>query len=86
MSERFVMLTVTRGGKTFVADGGYKFKEGDRTSVAIHLPERKDALRELAQKGWTPVPPEASPAEDGSEDEAVQTGDSVAPSAEAANA
>ena len=44
MSERFVMLTVTRGGKSFVVDGRYTFKEGDRTAVAIHLPEREDAL------------------------------------------
>lgn len=86
MSERFVMLTVVRGGKSFVVDGGYKFKEGDRIAVAIHLPERDDALRELAQKGWTPAPPEADSSEAGPDTEGAPAAGSVSASPDAANA
>jgi Trk K+ transport system NAD-binding subunit len=55
MSERFVILAVERDGATFVMDGGFTFEEGDRVAVAIHLPERDDALRELADQGWIPA-------------------------------
>lgn len=60
MSERFVLLTVERDGKTFVVDGRYKFRDGDRIAVAIHRPEREEALRELAAQGWTPAPADAA--------------------------
>jgi len=56
LSERFVSLAVEREGKVFVMDGDWRFQEDDRLSVAIHLPERDDALRELADAGWTPLP------------------------------
>ena len=54
LSERFVSLAVEREGKMLVMDGDWRFQEDDRLSVAIHLPERDDALRELADAGWTP--------------------------------
>jgi len=67
MSERFVMLTVDRDGSTFVVDGGWAFREGDLVSVALHAPEREDALRELAAQGWHPAPPrEDAAVDDGS--------------------
>jgi len=56
LSERFVTLTVEREGKTVVMDGLWKFRDGDRVSVAIHAPEREDALRELAALGLAKVP------------------------------
>ena len=49
-------MTVDRDGKTFVMDGRWKFKAGDTISVAIHAPEREDALRELAGIGFTLLP------------------------------
>ena len=57
MSEHFVILSVERDSATFVMDGGFTFREGDRVAVALHLPERHDALRELADGGWIPAPP-----------------------------
>jgi NhaP-type Na+/H+ or K+/H+ antiporter len=54
LSERFVILAARRGGETSVMSGSWRFKQGDRIAVAIHRPEREDALRELASKGWRP--------------------------------
>ncbi|MFP6655935.1 MAG: sodium:proton antiporter [Myxococcota bacterium] len=51
LDERYVMLTVERDGSTFVMDGGWDFQDGDRVAVALHLPEREDALRALAAEG-----------------------------------
>ncbi len=71
VSERFVMLTVERDGATFVMDGGWQFREGDRLAVALHVPERADALRELEMQGWCPLgeePEEPGKAEAGESD------------------
>ncbi len=65
LSERFVVLTVDRGGQTFVMDDKWSARKGDQVSVAIHGPEHEDALRELAGRGWQPVT--AEQAEPGSE-------------------
>lgn len=54
LSERFVILAARRGSETSVMSGSWRFKQGDRIAVAIHRPEREDALRELASKGWRP--------------------------------
>lgn len=56
LSERFVMLAVERDGATLVVDGKWKLREGDRLAVALHRPEREDALRELAVRGLVPDP------------------------------
>lgn len=58
LSERFVSLAVERNGEMQVMNARWAFREGDRLSVAIHQPERDDALRELADAGWLPVPPD----------------------------
>jgi len=50
--ERFVMLAVEREGATFVVDGKWTFQDGDRVAIALHLPEREEALRALHAKGW----------------------------------
>lgn len=54
MSESFVMLAVEREGAMLVMDGRWTFREGDLLSVALHVPEREDAMRELALQGWHP--------------------------------
>ncbi|MCP4904530.1 MAG: sodium:proton exchanger [bacterium] len=59
LSERFVMLTVERGGETLVMAGTWQFRGGDRLAIALHLPEREDAVRELVERGWHLVPEEA---------------------------
>ena len=46
-------LTAEREGKTVVMDGLWKFRDGDQVAIAIHAPEREDALRELAVLGFT---------------------------------
>lgn len=55
LSERFVMLTIERNGEVLVLDNNWKFREGDRTAVAIHAPEYDDAVRELAARGCQSV-------------------------------
>lgn len=56
MSERFVMLTVERDGRTLVMDGRWKAKAGDLVAVAIHVPEHEEAIHELELQGWLPAP------------------------------
>jgi len=51
LDERFVMLAVEREGATFVVDGKWQFRDGDRVAIALHVPERDDALRALEEKG-----------------------------------
>jgi len=72
MSEHFVMLAVERDGATFVMDAGWKVREGDRLAIALHLPERAEALSELEMRGWRPAPRE--PELDGSEPESSGVG------------
>lgn len=55
LSERFVILSRVRDGKTFVMYAGWEHREGDVIAVAIHLPEREEALRDLANHGWEPT-------------------------------
>ena len=31
---------------------GFKFREGDVAAIAVHVPEREEALRLLAEMGW----------------------------------
>ncbi len=52
IDERFVMLSVERDGATLVVDGRWTFRDQDRVAIALHLPERDDALRALAEGGW----------------------------------
>ena len=61
-TERSVMLAVSRGGKSYVVDARMRFEEGDVVSIAIHTPEREDALRELARAGWHPIGDDAETA------------------------
>jgi NhaP-type Na+/H+ or K+/H+ antiporter len=52
LDERFVILVVERDGATFVVDGDWVFRDADKAAIALHLPERDDALRALADRGW----------------------------------
>lgn len=56
LSERFVILSVDRAGQIFVMQAGWEFREGDVIAVAIHLPEREEALRDLTARGWKRAP------------------------------
>ena len=55
LDERYVILVVQRDGTTVVMDGKWIFREGDRIAVAIHVPEREEAIRALASRGWQPA-------------------------------
>jgi NhaP-type Na+/H+ or K+/H+ antiporter len=52
LDERYVMLVVERDGTTVVMDAKWIFRDGDRVAIAIHVPERADAIRALASRGW----------------------------------
>jgi len=56
LSERSVILSIVRDGATEAMRRGRSHNEGDIAAIAIHLPEREDALRELASQGWQPRP------------------------------
>jgi len=73
LSERYVILTIDRDGETRVMFSKSTLKSGDVASIAIHLPERDDGLRDLATRGWQPTTlsdPEAEGAEEDGSDEA----------------
>lgn len=84
-SERSVMLVVERDGASFVMDGKWRFKDGDRVAVAIHAPEREEALRELASQGLQLLPPEEQDEPEGGPDSETAAADED-PGAEAAEA
>lgn len=55
--ERFVLLTLARGSQVRPMSWSMAPRAGDRSAVAIYLPEREEALRTLAEAGWRiPVP------------------------------
>jgi NhaP-type Na+/H+ or K+/H+ antiporter len=82
LDERFVILVVERDGATFVMDGKWSFRAGDRAGIALHTPERDDALRALAARGWQPCAPE--PEGERAEGEAGSASDPAEPSEEVA--
>jgi voltage-gated potassium channel Kch len=53
--ERYVILTVERNGFARPMSMGLSPREADLATVAIHIPERRDALEALASLGWRPV-------------------------------
>jgi len=55
LDERYVILVVERDGATFVMDARWVSREGDRVAIAIHVPEREDAIRALMNLGWQPA-------------------------------
>lgn len=55
LDERYVILVVQRDDTTVVMDAKWIFREGDRIAVAIHVPEREEAIRALTSRGWQPA-------------------------------
>lgn len=52
LDERYVMLALVRDGTTVVMDAKLDCREGDHAAIALHLPEREEAIRALADQGW----------------------------------
>ncbi|HEB88288.1 MAG TPA: sodium:proton antiporter [Deltaproteobacteria bacterium] len=52
LDERYVILSVERDDRTFVMDRQWKAEPGDRAAIALHRPEREEAIRALAERGW----------------------------------
>lgn len=67
LSERLVILTVVSDGETRAMRRGRTHREGDVAAIAIHLPEREDALRDLANQGWTLIEEARDESEDSPE-------------------
>ena len=56
VGERFVVLVVQRGDETVPMAMGYRPVRGDEATVAVHAPEREEALRALESMGWWEIP------------------------------
>lgn len=80
--ERFVILAVRRGERTFPMYMRFEPREGDRASVALYRPERESALEQLAGLGWKEPPPEPEPDTDAEVEEGEEAVEPT-PSAEA---
>ena len=52
--ERYVILAVERDGLARPMSMNLVLREGDVASVAIHLPEKAEALEALGPLGWRP--------------------------------
>jgi NhaP-type Na+/H+ or K+/H+ antiporter len=57
--ERFVLLTLRRGKRTFPMSMAVEPQKGDVCAVAVYTPERDEAQRVLEQWGWRTRPPSA---------------------------
>jgi hypothetical protein len=53
--ERYVILTAERSGFARPMSMGLSPQAGDLATVAIHIPERRDALEALGSLGWEVV-------------------------------
>jgi hypothetical protein len=54
--ERLVVLALHRGDRVEPMSMGMKPQRGDEATVAIHIPEREEALRALEAMGWWEIP------------------------------
>ena len=54
--ERFIVLAIERGGVTRPMSTRFVLKPGDWASVALHAPERSEAVEALTGLGWVPEP------------------------------
>ena len=52
--EAFVILAIERGGVTHPMSMAFEPKPDDGANVALHIPERDEALATLASRGWLP--------------------------------
>lgn len=53
--ELFVIVSVRRGKRVTPMHVGYKWRNGDLATIAVYAPERDEALRLLAERGWLPT-------------------------------
>jgi Trk K+ transport system NAD-binding subunit len=60
VAERFVILTVSRGGKVQPMHAKLKLQKGDVAAVAVHSVEREEAHETLRAMGWEPQPGESA--------------------------
>ena len=51
--ERFLILAIRRGERAFPMSRDFEARKGDIAAVALHDPERDEALRLLGEIGWT---------------------------------
>jgi hypothetical protein len=58
VGERFVILSVGRGGKAQPMHTKLKLQKGDAAAIAVHSVERDEAHETLRAMGWEPRPPE----------------------------
>jgi NhaP-type Na+/H+ or K+/H+ antiporter len=54
--EWYVPLTVKRGARTTPFHLAYQPRQGDIATVALHRPERQEAVDHLRRRGWHPRP------------------------------
>jgi NhaP-type Na+/H+ or K+/H+ antiporter len=50
--ELFAIVSVTRGRLVSPMQAAYRFRKGDVAAIAIHAPDREEALAELQRLGW----------------------------------
>ena len=58
VGERFVILSVGRGGKVQPMHTKLKLQKGDAAAIAVHSVERDEAHETLRAMGWEPQPAE----------------------------
>ena len=59
--ERYVLLCITRGTRTFPMYAGLSPEAGDVAAIALHTDEQEAAVRSLRELGWIPEDPESEP-------------------------
>jgi len=55
-NERYVILAIERGGSVMPMSMAVAPRRGDEATVAVHVPERDEALRLLEAAGWWALP------------------------------
>jgi hypothetical protein len=51
--ELYVILAIRRGERAFPMSRDFQPRNGDIAAVALHEPDRDEALRLLGEMGWT---------------------------------
>ena len=52
--ELFAIVSVARGRLVLPMHVGYQFRKGDVAAIAMHAPDREEALTALQRQGWSP--------------------------------
>jgi len=56
VGERFVILAIERGDDVFPMSMSFEARKGDVATIALHAPERDDAIGVLESLGWWEIP------------------------------